>query len=212
MGAGHLYPRTDEGREHPRHRVEYHLETPGLRAPQVRSRCHQRADGRASSPSPRRSAAACWGRCFHRVTVVGAQLLATGHGKAVRTAAVPARAVLGKTGSAAPLLRPGSPRPPEGTHASGGLGVSRDGAARRKSSCASRPKTRSPSKKHLGRRRFAPAQPGSEYSRFEGRRDGNAADTRPRAGEVFRGESTVAPCPLKTVQWGLVRTRQWPDR
>lgn len=96
--------------------------------------------------------------------------------------------------------RPGSPGPPERTHASGGLGVSRDRRARRENSWASRPKTRSPSKKHLGRRRFAPAQPGSVYSRFEGRRDANAADTRPRAGEVFTGESTVAPCPVKTGQ------------
>ena len=67
-----------------------------------------------------------------------------------------------------------------------------------------------PRKKHLGRRRFAPAQPGSEYSRFEGRRDENAADTRPRAGEVFRGESTVAPCPLKTVQWVIGHTQHPP--
>ena len=48
-----------------------------------------------------------------------------------------------------------------------------------------------PRKKRLGRRRFAPAQPGSEYSRFVGRRDGNAADTRPRAGEVFTGEEQL---------------------
>jgi len=47
-----------------------------------------------------------------------------------------------------------------------------------------------------GRRRFAPAQPGSEYSHLEGRRDEYAADTRPRAGEVYTGERTVAPCPL----------------
>ena len=176
------------------------------------ARWHQRADGRASSTGPRRSAAACWGHCFLWVTVVGAQLLATGHGKAVRTAAGPARADLGCTGCAAHLLRPGSPSPPERTHAGGGLGVSRDDAARRENSWASRPKTRYPSKKHLGRRRFAPAQPGSEYSRFVGRRDGNAADTRPRAGEVFRGESTVAPCPLKTVQWVIGHTKHLPGR
>ena len=96
-------------------------------------------------------------------------------------------------------LRPGSPGPPERTHACGGLGVSRDGAARRKNSCASRPKTHPPSKKRLGRRRFAPAQPGSEYSRFVGRRDGNAADTRPRAGEVFTGGRTVAPALCRPV-------------
>ena len=107
-------------------------------------------------------------------------------------------------------LRPGSPSPPERMHACGGLGVSRDDAARRKNSCASRPKTHPPSKKRLGRRRFAPAQPGSEYSRLEGRRDGNAADTRPRAGEVFRGERTVAPCPLKTVQWVIGHTLHPP--
>lgn len=67
-----------------------------------------------------------------------------------------------------------------------------------------------PRKKHLGRRRFAPAQPGSEYSLIVGRRDENAADTRPHAGEVFRGESTVAPCPLKTVQWVIGHTQQLP--
>lgn len=47
-------------------------------------------------------------------------------------------------------LRPGSPGPPERTHACGGLGVSRDDAARRKNSCASRPKTHPPSKKTSG--------------------------------------------------------------
>jgi hypothetical protein len=45
---------------------------------------------------------------------------------------------------------------------------------------------------------------------FDGRRDGNAAATRPRAGEVFRGESTVAPCPLKTVQWVIGHTQHPP--
>lgn len=127
-------------------------------------------------------------------------------GKAVRTAAVPARAVLERTGGRSTPNRPGSPGPPGRTLAFGGLGVSRESAARRENSWASRPMTRSTSKKHLGRRRFAPAQPGSEYSRFEGRRDGNAADTRPRAGEVFRGERTVAPCPVKTVRWAIEHT------
>lgn len=114
------------------------------------ARWHQRADGRASSPGLRGSAAGCWGHCFLWVTVVGAQLLATGHGKAVRTAAGPARADLGCTGCAAHLLRPGSPSPPERTHACGGLGVSRDDEARRKNSCASRPKTHPPSQKTSG--------------------------------------------------------------
>ena len=67
-----------------------------------------------------------------------------------------------------------------------------------------------PRKKHLGRRRFAPAQPGSEYSRFVGRRDGNAADTRPRAGEVYAGERTIAPCPAETVQWVIGHTQKLP--
>ena len=107
-------------------------------------------------------------------------------------------------------LRPGSPSPPERTHACGGLGVSRDDAARRKNSCASRPMRHPPSKKRLGRRRFAPAQPGSEYSRFDGRRDGNAPDTRPRAGEVFTGGRTVAPCPVQTGQWVIGHTQQLP--
>ena len=66
------------------------------------ARWHQRAVGRASSPGLRGSAAGCWGHCFLWVTVVGAELLATGHGKAVRTAAGPARADLGCTGCAAP--------------------------------------------------------------------------------------------------------------
>ena len=170
----------------------------------------QPADGRASSPGPRRSVAACWGRSCRWVTVVGAELLATGHGKAVRTAAGPARADLGRTGGRSSPDRPGSPGPPERTHASGGLGVSRDRRARRENSWASRPKTRYPSKKHLGRRRFAPAQPGSEYGRFVGRRDGNAADTRPRAGEVFTGGRTVAPCPVQTGQWVIGHTQQLP--
>ena len=107
-------------------------------------------------------------------------------------------------------LRPGSPSPPERTHACGGLGVSRDDAARRKNSCASRPKTHPPSKKRLGRRRFAPAQPGSEYSLLVERRDEYAADTRPRAGEVYAGERTVAPCPVQTGQWVIGHTQQPP--
>lgn len=77
------------------------------------SRRRQRADGRASSPGPRRSAAACWGRSCPRVTGVGVQLLATGHGKAVRTAAVPARADLGGTGCAAPFSGRGPRGRPE---------------------------------------------------------------------------------------------------
>ncbi len=113
-------------------------------------RWHQRADGRASSTVHCWLAAACWGRSCHWVTVVREQLLATGHGKAVRTAAGPARADLGWTGCAAHLLRPGSPGPPEGTHASGGLGVSRDDAARRKNSWASRPMRHPPSQKTSG--------------------------------------------------------------
>lgn len=117
-----------------------------------------------------------------------------------------------KNGGRSSPDRPGSPGPPGRTHASGGLGVSRDRRARRENSCASRPKTHPPSKKHLGRRRFAPAQPGSEHSLFVGRRDEYAADTRPRAGEVFRGESTVAPCPLKTVQWVIGHTKHLPGR
>lgn len=145
-----LHPGRGEGRKYPRHRCARHPETSGLWAPNDCSRRHQRADGRASSPRPRRSAAACWGRCLLWVTVVKAHLLATGHGKAVRTAAVPARADLGCTGGAAPLLRPGPPRPPERTHASRGLVVSRDGAARREHSWASRPKTHSPLNKTFG--------------------------------------------------------------
>ena len=73
----------------------------------------QPADGRASSPGPRRSVAACWGRCCRWVTVVGAELLATGHGKAVRTAAGPARADLGWTGCAAALAGRGPRGRPE---------------------------------------------------------------------------------------------------
>ena len=134
----------------PLHWPEQFLQTPGPMEAKARIRGQQRADGRASSTGPRRSAAACWGHCFLWVTVVGAQLLATGHGKAVRTAAGPARADLGCTGCAAHLLRPGSPGPPERTHACGGLGVSRDDAARRKNSCASRPNTHPPSKKTSG--------------------------------------------------------------
>ena len=176
------------------------------------ARWHQRADGRASSPGPRQSAAACWGRGLLGVTVVGAELLATGHGKAVRTAAGPARADLGRTGCAAPHSGRGPRvRPKERMLVAdwGSAGTMRH--AGRTVAQAVRIHIL-PRKKHLGRRRFAPAQPGSEHSRFEGRRDGNATDTRPRAGEVFRGESTVAPCPLKTVQWVIGHTKHLPGR
>ena len=174
------------------------------------ARWHQRADGRASSPGLRGSAAGCWGHCFLWVTVVGAQLLATGHGKAVRTAAGPARADLGRTGCAAPHSGRGPRvRPKERMLVAdwGSAGTMRH-AGRTVAQAVRRHIL--PRKKRLGRRRFAPAQPGSEHSRFEGRRDGNAADTRPRAGEVFRGESTVAPCPLKTVQWVIGHTLHPP--
>ena len=176
------------------------------------ARWHQRADGRASSPGPRRSAAACWGRGLHGVTVVGAELLATGHGKAVRTAAGPARADLGCTGCAAPNSGRGPRgRPKERMLVAdwGSAGTMRH-AGRTVAQAVRRHIL--PRKKHLGRRRFAPAQPGSEYSLFVGRRDEYAADTRPRAGEVFRGESTVAPCPLKTVQWVIGHTKHLPGR
>ena len=174
------------------------------------ARWHQRADGRASSTGPRRSAAACWGHCFLWVTVVGAQLLATGHGKAVRTAAGPARADLGCTGCAAALAGRGPRvRPKERMLVAdwGSAGTMRH-AGRTVAQAVRRHIL--PRKKHLGRRRFAPAQPGSEYSRFDGRRDGNAPDTRPRAGEVFTGGRTVAPCPVQTGQWVIGHTQQLP--
>ena len=170
----------------------------------------QRADGRASSPGPGGSAAACWGRSCRWVTVVGAELLATGHGKAVRTAAGPARADLGWTGCAAALAGRGPRGRPEERMLMadwGSAGTMRH--AERTVGQAVR-KHILPRKKHLGRRRFAPAQPGSEYSLFVGRRDGNAADTRPRAGEVYAGERTVAPCPAETVQWVIGHTQQLP--
>ena len=107
-------------------------------------------------------------------------------------------------------LRPGSPSPPERTHACGGLGVSRDMRHAGRTVAQAVRRHILPRKKHLGRRRFAPAQPGSEYSRFDGRRDGNAADTRPRAGEVFTGGRTVAPCPVQTGQWVIGHTQQLP--
>ena len=175
-----------------------------------RSRRHQRADGRASSTVHCWLAAACWGRSCHWVTVVREQLLATGHGKAVRTAAGPARADLGWTGCAAP----NSGRGPRGRPkermllaAWGSAGTMRH-AGRTVGQAVRRHIL--PRKKRLGRRRFAPAQPGSEYSRFDGRRDGNAADTRPCAGEVFTGGRTVAPCPVQTGQWVIGHTQQLP--
>lgn len=170
----------------------------------------QPADGRASSPGPRRSVAACWGRSCRWVTVVGAELLATGHGKAVRTAAGPARADLGCTGCAAPNSGRGPRgRPKERMLVAdwGSAGTMRH-AGRTVAQAVRRHIL--PRKKRLGRRRFAPAQPGSEYSRFDGRRDGNAADTRPRADEVFTGGRTVAPCPVQTGQWVIGHTQQLP--
>lgn len=170
----------------------------------------QRADGRASSPGPRGLVAACWGRSCRWVTVVGAELLATGHGKAVRTAAGPARADLGWTGCAAPHSGRGPRVRPKEHLLLADLGpAGTAGHAERTVGQAVR-RHILPRKKRLGRRRFAPAQPGSEYSRFDGRRDGNAADTRPRAGEVFTGGRTVAPCPVQTGQWVIGHTQQLP--
>ena len=194
----------------PLHWPEQFLQTPGPMEAKARIRGQQRADGRASSPGLRGSAAGCWGHCFLWVTVVGAQLLATGHGKAVRTAAGPARADLGCTGCAAPNSGRGPRGRPKERMLLADLGsAGTAGHAERTVGQAVR-RHILPRKKHLGRRRFAPAQPGSEYSRFVGRRDGNAADTRPRAGEVFTGGRTVAPCPVQTGQWVIGHTQQLP--
>jgi len=57
-----------------------------------------------------------------------------------------------------------------------------------------------------GRRRFCTGVAGRRNSRFDERRDENMADTRTLSGEVDRGESSVAPCPLSTVQATLANT------
>ena len=132
----------------PLHWPERFLQTPGPMEAKARLRGHQRADGWASSPAP------CGARCrvqearMALVNICGGTAARDRAGEAVRTAAVPARAVIGGTGCTAPQ-QAGAPGPPERTHASGGLGVSRDRRARREHSCASRPEVHPPSKKHL---------------------------------------------------------------
>jgi hypothetical protein len=70
------------------------------------------------------------------------------------------------------------------------------------------PKTQWPRKNIPGRRRFAPAEPVGENSRFEGRRDENAKDACPLAREDDRGENTAAPYPLATVLESLASTQK----
>lgn len=122
----------------PLHWPERLLQTPGpLAAKACLNGTSGRTDGRPARAlvEPLRRVR---GNTWLWWTAKGVQLLATGRGKAVRTAAVPARAVIGGTGCIAPQPA-GAPGPPERTHASGGLGVSRDRRARREHSCASRP-------------------------------------------------------------------------
>lgn len=59
----------------------------------------QQADGPASSRRLRKRAAACWGRRHPERTFARVELLATGTGQAVRTAAVPAHVDLGSHGA-----------------------------------------------------------------------------------------------------------------
>ena len=140
-------------------------------------------------------------------------------GEAVRTAAVPARAVIGGTGCIAPQPA-GAPGPPERTHASGGLGVSRDRRARREHSCASRPEVHPPSKNICGRRRFAPAKPGDGTVALEGRRDESAADARPWRARPPAGKD-ICPMPAggravghrcHQALAGLARCAGWCER
>ena len=174
------------------------------------ARWHQRADGRASSPGPRRSAAACWGRGLHGVTVVGAELLATGHGKAVRTAAGPARADLGRTGCAA-LCSGRGPRGRPKEHMLvadwGSAGTMRHAGR---------------TVAHAVRRHILPRK--NVWDGGGSHRRSRAASTAalmdvatetpltpaPRAGEVFTGGRTVAPCPVQTGQWVIGHTQQLP--
>lgn len=130
---------------------------------------------------------------------MGAQLLATGRGKAVRTAAVPARAVVEGTWCIAPHPA-GAPGPPESTSAWGGLGVSRGRKARREHSCASRPEGASALEK-------TSADGGGSHRRSRAREQWlwkhvatKTRLTRARGVRDLRRGDTPAPCPLEVVQ------------
>ncbi len=145
-----LLPGRGEGRAYPRRCSEQHSETTGPREPQG---ALDDTSGR-TAVRPARSFAGQLLRVGVAVSI-GSRLWVhscSRPGTARRCEPPPSPRVpaLIARGCAAPLLRPGSPRPPERTHASGGLGVSRDGAARRKHSCASRPKTHSSLNKTVG--------------------------------------------------------------
>ena len=125
---------------------------------------------------------------------MGAQLLATGHGKAVRTAAVPARAGLDCTrvrSTPAPAGVPGSAGEYACLLQTGG----QPGMCGTPEEQLGKPSddTFTLDKYGWGRRRFAPAQPGCENSGFVGRRDEYAADTRPRRVRSSEGKAQLPP-------------------
>ena len=172
----------------------------------ARIRGQQRADGRASSPGP------CETRCCVQearmalVNICGGTAARDRAGEAVRTAAVPARAVIGGTGCTAPQ-QAGAPGPPERTHASGGLGVSRDRRARREHSCASRPEGTSALEK-------TSADGGGSHRRSRAMEQWlwthvatKTRLTHARSVRDLQRGKTSAPCPLEVVQSDIGATK-----
>jgi hypothetical protein len=110
-------------------------------------------------------------------------------------------------------LRPGSPGAREGTVGTVGI----EDAWLRKDGCRDFGASRSarlpraqlrptfstnlvPRKNGLGRRRFAPAQPGDGTVGLEGRRDENVSDARPKRARLPAGEKPPAPCQRATAR------------
>lgn len=140
-------------------------------------------------------------------TVARDELLATGTGLAVQTAAVPARADFESHGGATRRgLRPGSPVTNDG-HLMRRDGGSRASTACRMKSCASRTRPHGGIEKPFAvRRRFAPAKPVRTGRGIEGRRDGNASDVCPRHTRATEGK-TQLPQALGRPFWRTLQVR-----
>ena len=195
----------------PLHWPERLLQTPGpLAAKACLNGTSGRTDGRPARAlvEPLRRVR---GNTWLWWTAKGLQLLATGRGKAVRTAAVPARAVVEGTGCVAPHPA-GAPGPPERTSAWGGLGVA--GAAGHAVSTVAQAVLR------YIRPRKTSADGGGSHRRSRAMEQWLRKDvatktrlTRARGVRDLQRGDTPAPCPLEVVQSNIGDTKHlWVSR
>lgn len=160
-----------------------------------------------SSRRPRSSVAACRRARSSRGNDFGEQLLATGTGLAVRTAAVPAHAALeSSVGAQLRRLRPGSPVTTDERLMCRDWGKPRRNGMLKKQLRKPSLKRLWPRKNIPGRRRFAPAEPVRKESRIEGRRDEETTDVCPRHTRLTQGK-TQLPQALCRPCWRALQAR-----